>query len=239
MRASPCSPMGALGLRGLGTVQIEVLRDVQDVQVQMVRQLPGMAPEERERAVTLPIEREMSGVPRQTNLRSVSITGLSVVTLTFSEGTDDYFARQQVLEKLGNVSLPPAAQPSLAPLSTALREIYRYILEAPKDVPLHEVRAVQDWVVKPALRIVPGIADVISFGGLIKEYQARIDPYALKRYGVTIDQTSQAVAANTANVGGGLLPRGDEALVVRGIGLYQSLDDLARTMVAAPGGKPI
>jgi len=132
------------------------------------------------------------------------------------------------------VSLPPGAQPSLAPLSTAVGEIYRYILEAPKDMALHEVRAVQDWVVKPALRIVPGIADVISFGGLIKEYQARIDPYALKRYGVTLDQTSQAVAANSANVGGGLLPRGDEALVVRGIGLYQSLDDLARTMSRRP-----
>ena len=229
----------AFGLRALDNLPIEAFPDVQDVQVQIVTQLPGIAPEEIERAVTLPIEREMSGVPRQTNLRSVSITGLSVVTLTFSEGTDDYFARQQVLEKLGNVSLPPGAQPSLAPLSTAVGEIYRYILEAPKDMPLHEVRAVQDWVVKPALRIVPGIADVISFGGLIKEYQARIDPYALKRYGVTLDQTSQAVAANSANVGGGLLPRGDEALVVRGIGLYQSLDDLARTMVASPGGKPI
>src|SRR2546427_4008077 len=142
----------------------------------------------------------MSGVPRQTNLRSVSITGLSVVTLTFSEGTDDYFARQQVLEKLGNVSLPPGAQPSLAPLSTAVGEIYRYILEAPKDMPLHEVRAAQDWVVKPALRMVPGIADVISFGGLIKEYPPHIDPYALKRYGWTLDHTAQSVAANIADL---------------------------------------
>ena len=227
------------GWRALSDLPIESFPDVQDVQVQIVTQVPGLAPEEVERSVTLPIEREMSGVPRQTNLRSVTLTGLSIVTLTFSEGTDDYFARQQVLEKLGNVTLPAGIQPSLAPLSTAVGEIYRYILQAPKEMPLYEVRAIQDWVVKPALRIVPGVADCISFGGAIKEYQARVDPYALKRFGVTLDQVAQALANNSANVGGGLLRRGDESLVVRGIGLFQNLDDIARTIVASPGGKPI
>ena len=229
----------AFGWRALSDLPIEAFPDVQDVQVQIVTQLPGLAPEEVERSVTLPIEREMSGVPRQTQLRSVSITGLSIVTVTFAEGTDDYFARQQVLEKLGNVTLPAAAQPSLAPLSTAVGEIYRYVLDAPRDMPIYEVRAIQDWVVKPGLRIVPGIADVVSFGGAIKEYQLRVNPYLLKRYGVTLDQVSNALGNNSANVGGGLLRRGDEALVVRGIGLFQNLEDISRTVVSSQGGRPV
>ena len=229
----------AFGWRALSDLPIEAFPDVQDVQVQIVTQLPGLAPEEVERSVTLPIEREMSGVPRQTQLRSVSITGLSIVTLTFAEGTDDYFARQQVLEKLGNVTLPTGAQPTLAPLSTAVGEIYRYVLDAPADMPIYEVRAIQDWVVKPALRIVPGIADVVSFGGAIKEYQLRVNPYLLKRYGVTLDQVTTALGNNSANVGGGLLRRGDEALVVRGIGLFQNLEDIARTVVTSQGGRPV
>jgi cobalt-zinc-cadmium resistance protein CzcA len=229
----------AAGWVATSNLPIEAFPDVQDVQVQVVTQLPGLAPEEVERSVTLPIEREMSGVPRQTQLRSVSITGLSIVTLTFSEGTDDWFARQQVLEKLGNVVLPAGVQPQLAPLSTAVGEVYRYVLEAPADMPLHEIRAIQDWTIKPALRIVPGIADVISFGGSIKEYQVRVDPHALKRYGVTIAQVSDALARNSANAGGGLMRRGDESLVVRGVGLYRSLDDIASTIVTAPGGRPV
>jgi heavy metal efflux system protein len=227
------------GWRALSQLPIEAFPDVQDVQVQIVTQLLGLAPEEVERSVTLPIEREMSGVPRQTQLRSVSITGLSIVTLTFADGTDDYFARQQVLEKLQNVSLPPGVQPSLAPLSTAVGEIYRYVLDAPKDMPLAEVRALQDWVIRPLLRIVPGIADVVSFGGSIKEYQALVNPYALKRYGVSLDQVGAALANNSANVGGGLLRRGDEALVIRGIGLYRGIEDIGRTVVASQGGKPV
>jgi len=229
----------AFGYNAMTNLPIEAFPDVQDVQVQVVTQLPGLAPEEVERSVTLPIEREMSGVPRQTQLRSVSITGLSVVTLTFAEGTDDYFARQQVLEKLANLSLPPGVQPQLAPLSTAVGEIYRYVLQAPPEMPIYEVRAIQDWTVRPALRIVPGIADVISFGGSVKEYQVRVDPFLLKRYGVTIDQVADALADSSANVGGGLLRRGDESLVVRGIGLFGSVTDIARTTVAAPGGRPI
>ncbi|MCC6611410.1 MAG: efflux RND transporter permease subunit [Burkholderiales bacterium] len=231
--------LAGFGWNALTNLPIEAFPDVQDVQVQIVTQMPGLAPEEVERVVTLPIEREMSGVPRQTNLRSVTITGLSLVTLTFAEGTDDYFARQQVLEKLQNVSLPPDVQPQLAPLSTAVGEIYRYVLESPPGMPLADVRALQDWVVRPALRIVPGVADVVSFGGTLREYQARINPYALKRYGVTIDQVSTALANNNANVGGGLLRRGDEALVIRGIGLFRSVDDIGRTFVASPGGRPI
>ena len=231
--------LAALGCRALVNLPIEAFPDVQDVQVQIVTQFQGQAPEEVERAVTLPIEREMSGVPRQTQLRSVSITGLSVVTLTFADGTDDYFARQQVLEKLQNVVLPTGIQPGLAPLTTAVGEVFRYIFEVPPGSDPNEIRALQDWVVRPALRIVPGVADVVSFGGTIKEYQIRIDPDKLKRYGVTIDQVSLALTNNSANIGGGLLRRGDESLVIRSQGIFTDIDGIRRTLVLAKNGRTV
>jgi cobalt-zinc-cadmium resistance protein CzcA len=229
----------AVGWYAVNNVPVEAFPDVQDVQVQIVTQMPGIAPEEIERILSLPIEREMSGVPRMTQLRSVSITGLSVVTLTFSDGTDDYFARQQVLEKLQNVSLPPNAQPSLAPLSTAVGEVYRYVLDAPTTMPLHEIRALQDWVIRPSLRHVPGVADVVSFGGTVKEYQVKVNPYLLKKHGVSIDQVAQALTNNSANAGGGLMKRGDEALVIRGLGLIERIEDIGRVTVSVKDGKPI
>jgi len=231
--------LAIVGWRAVEDMPIEAFPDVQDVQVQIVTQAPGQAPEEVERSITLPIEREMSGVPNMTQLRSVSITGLSVVTLTFADRTDDYFARQQVLEKLQNVSLPPGAQPGLAPLTNAVGEVYRYVLDVPAGMSLNEVRALQDWVLRPALRQVPGVADVVSFGGTVKEYQIRINPLLLRKFGVTIDQVAQAITANSGNVGGGVLKRGDEGLVLRSIGLFQSLDDIARVVVVAKEGKTV
>jgi len=227
------------GLYAWEKLPVEAFPDVQDVQVLVVTQFSGQAPEEVERAVTLPIEREMSGVPRMTQLRSVSMTGLSVVTLTFADRTDDYFARQQVMEKLQNVTLPPGVQPSLGPLTNAVGEVLRYVIEPPEGMPLAEVRAVQDWVIRPALRRVPNVADVVSFGGVVKEYQLRIDPYRLRKHNVTIDQVARALAQNSANAGGGLLRRGDEAMVIRGVGIFQNLDDIAQVVVATREGRPI
>ncbi|MDD2774600.1 MAG: CusA/CzcA family heavy metal efflux RND transporter [Gallionella sp.] len=218
---------------------IEASPDVQDVQVQVVTQALGLAPEEVERAITLPIEREMSGVARMTQLRSVSIMGLSIVTLTFLDGTDDYFARQQTLEKLQNVNLPPGINASIAPLTNAVGEVFRYVIEAPATMPAREVRALQDWVIRPALRTVPGIADVIGFGGEVKEYQVRIKPYLLRKYNVTIDQVAKVLTSNSANSGGGVMRRGDEALVIRGIGLFQSLDDIGRVVIETRQGRGI
>ncbi|WP_036169349.1 efflux RND transporter permease subunit [Massilia sp. 9096] len=229
----------AIGWRALDDLPIEAFPDVQDVQVQVVTQLPGQAAEEIERVLTLPIERELSGVPRQTQLRSVSIGGLSVVTLTFADGTDDYFARQQVNERLQNVTLPPGVQPSLAPLSTAVGEVFRYVLQTPPDMPENEVRALQDWTLRPALRAVPGVADVVGFGGTVKEYQVQVDPLLLNRYGVTLDQVRQALSNASANAGGGLVRRGDEALVVRGIGIFEQIEDIGRTVVSASNGRTV
>ncbi|MBX9629632.1 MAG: CusA/CzcA family heavy metal efflux RND transporter [Burkholderiales bacterium] len=213
--------------------------DVQDVQVQVVTQYPGQAAEEVERSISLPIEREMNGVARLTQLRSVSISGLSVVTITFADGTDDYFARQQVIEKLQNVTLPPGVTATLGPLTSAVGEIFRYVVEAPPQMPANEVRALQDWVIRPALRPVPGVADVVSFGGTVKEYQVRVNPQLLRKYGVTLDQVAAALSANSANAGGGVIRRGDEALVVRSIGLFRSLEDITRVVVVARSGSPI
>ncbi|MCB5187813.1 CusA/CzcA family heavy metal efflux RND transporter [Methylobacillus caricis] len=227
------------GYFAVDNMPIEAFPDVEDVHVGIVTQVPGLAPEEVERVVTLPIEHEMSGVPHLTQMRSVSITGLSVITLTFSEKTDDYFARQQVLERLQNADLPPDYQPTLAPLSTAVGEIFRYLVEAPNDMPQREIRAIQDWQIRPMLRTVPGVADITSFGGSIKEYQVKLDPYLLKKFDITIDQVNRALSGNSSNIGGGLMHRGDEDLVVRGIGLYKSLDDIASTVIDSRSGKPI
>lgn len=227
------------GYRALGNLPIEAFPDVQDVQVQIVTQFPGQAAEEVERAITLPIEREMSGVPGQTQVRSVSITGLSVVTITFNDGTDDYFARQQVLEKLQGVTLPNGIQSSIAPLTTSVGEIYRYVIDAPTGMSENDIRTLQDWVVRPELRIVSGVADVVSFGGTVKEYQVQVDPNALRRYGITLDQVNQALANNNVNVGGGAVRRGDETLIVRGVGLFNNKEDIGRVIVNAKNGKTV
>ena len=227
------------GWFALQNLPIEAFPDVEDVNVGIVTQAPGLAPEEVERVVSLAIEHQMSGVPHLAQMRSVSITGLSVVTLTFSEHTDDYFARQQVLERLQSVILPPGLQPTLAPLTTAVGEIYRYIVEAPKDMAQRDIRAIQDWQIIPILRTVPGVADITSFGGSVKEYQIQLNPYMLTKFGISIDQVNKALSNNSSNVGGGLMRRGDESLVVRGVGLYQSLDDIAQTVITSRSGKPI
>ncbi len=227
------------GWQAIENLPVEAFPDVQDVQVQIDTLVPGQAPEEVERTVTLPIEREMSGIPHMTQLRSVSITGLSEVILTFADNTNDYFARQQVTENLQNVNFPPGIQPSLAPLTNAVGEVYRYVLDTPASMPLNEVRALQDWVVRPALRRVPGVADVVSYGGTIKEYQVRVDPTLLRKFNVTMSQVAQALGANSSNTGGGILKRGDEALVVRSIGIFQNIKDIARVVVSAQGGKTV
>ncbi|WP_375212546.1 efflux RND transporter permease subunit [Aquabacterium sp.] len=236
--------LSILALLGVGAyavlnLPVEAFPDVQDVQVQIITQLPGSAPEEVERAISKPIEVEMSGVPRITQLRSISMTGLSVVTLLFADGTDDYFARQQVLEKLQNAQLPPGVTPQLAPLTTAVGEVYRYTVKGPAGMSLADLRTLQDTVVRPAIRRVPGVADVVTIGGALKEIQVRARPQALERYGVTLQQLQDALTRNSANGGGGILRRGDEALVVRSLGLYRSLDDIRRTAVLSRDGQPV
>lgn len=226
------------GAYALSNLPIEAFPDVQDVQVRIISQLPGQAPQDMERAVTLPIEREVSGLPHLVNVRSVTMTGLSIVTLTFADPTDDYFARQQVAEKLGTIALPPGVQPQLAPLSTAVGEVYRYTIEAPGLSDL-QVRTLQDWTIRPFLRMTSGVADVVSFGGAIKEYQIEVDPLALRKYQVTLDQLNVAIGNGNSSAGGGLLRQGDASLVVRSGGLFASLADIRNVVIASRQGRAI
>lgn len=228
-----------VGVRATSTLPIEAFPDVQDVQVVVITQQSGQAPEEIERSISLPIERALAGTPGVNDIRSVSITGLSVVTLIFNDGTDDHFARSQVLEKLRDANLPNGVTPSLAPLSTAVGEVYRYVIDKPADMPLYEARAIQDFVIRPRLRMVSGVADVSSFGGSIKQYQILVRSDQLKRFGVTIADIQAAVGGANSNVGGGFIKRGDEDVVVRGVGLFQSIDEVGKAVVKQRNGNAV
>lgn len=230
--------MVALGVVSFERLPIQAFPDVQNVFVQVVTQYPGQAPEEVEKIVTLPIEKEMNGLPHLINMRSVSIFGLSVVTLTFDDDAEDYFSRQQVLERLRNVALPSDLTPALGPLSTGVGEIFRYVLRTP-GVPLVDQRALQDWVIEPRLRSVRGVADVISFGGGVKQYQVSVNLDRLKGYGIPITDVFDAIARNNRNTGGGYIEHGDEALVVRGVGLASKIEEIGEILVATRNGLPI
>ncbi|MCB1949393.1 CusA/CzcA family heavy metal efflux RND transporter [Nitrosomonas sp.] len=228
----------ALGVQSFEKLPVQAFPDVQNVFVQVVTQYPGQAPEEVEKLISLPIERAMNGLPHLINMRSVSIFGLSVVTLTFDDSAEDYFSRQQVLERLHGIHLPSDVVPLLGPLTTGTGEIFRYYLNAPK-LSLIEQRAIQDWVIEPMLRSVPGVADVVGFGGGIKQYQIQIDPYKLRNYTLTLTEVYQAVTASNANIGGSFIEYGNEALVVRGVGLLQSIDDINQIVITSRNGIPV
>ncbi|MDD4905839.1 MAG: CusA/CzcA family heavy metal efflux RND transporter [Methylobacter tundripaludum] len=229
-----------IGAISVERLPVQAFPDVQNVFVQVVTQYPGQAPEEVEKLISLPIEKEMNGLPHLINMRSVSIFGLSVVTLTFDDDADDYFSRQQVVERLRAVSssLPDGTQPVMGPLTTGVGEIYRYRIEAP-NYPLVEQRALQDWVIERTLRSVQGVADVVAFGGGVKQYQIEVDPDKLRNYKLTLPDVYQAVAANNANTGGGYIEHGYEALVVRGAGLLKSADEIGDIVVASRDGAPV
>ena len=228
----------AVGILSFERLPIQAFPDVQNVFVQVVTQYPGQAPEEVEKLISLPIEKEMNGLPHMINMRSVSIFGLSVVTLTFDDDAEDYFSRQQVLERLKSISLPAEVKPILGPLTTGIGEIFRYRIEAP-GIPLVEQRALQDWMIERTLRSVQGVADVVAFGGGIKQYQVQIDPDKLRNYKLTLPEVYQAIAVNNANIGGGYLDHGHEALVVRGTGLLKSGEEIGNIVVTSRDGVPI
>ena len=178
-----------------------------------------------EQQVTVPIERALNSVPSVIARRSRTIFGLSVVELTFAYGTDDYFARQVVLEELRDAEIPDGVTPTLGPLATPIGELYRYVVEGEgyDDI---ELRELEDWVVEPRFRQVSGVADVTPFGGLVKQYQIEIDPRALEKYNLSIGQIAQAVSANNQNAGGAMLDNGQQSMVIRGVGLIQGTRDI-------------
>jgi cobalt-zinc-cadmium resistance protein CzcA len=238
-----------LGLVGLGLwsmvrLPIDAIPDVTNVQVQVNTNAPALSPLEVERQITLPVELAMFGLPQLQQIRSLSKFGLSQVTVIFEDGTDLYFARQQVQERLqiAREEIPASlGTPEMGPISTGLGEIFQYAVVADSTSRMNatELRTIQDWIVALQLRAVPGVAEVNSFGGFEKQYQVLVRPEALIQYGITLEQVLDAVVANNINAGGGYITRGAEQLVVRGVGQVQDLDQIRNIVLTSRDGVPV
>jgi len=228
----------ALGIVSFYRLPIEAYPDVADVQVDVITIWPGHAAEEVERLITIALEKELNGIANVTFLRSISNFGVSNIRAVFDDGTDNYWARQQVQERIGQADLPPDAKPQLGPLSSVIGEVYRYTLES-KTMPLYELKALEDWTLEREFRKVPGVVDVVSWGGGIKQYQITIDPARLRAYNLTLRQVFDAVSNNNANAGGGYVQQGESALMIRGIGLIESTRDIEKIVVTAQKGTPV
>src|SRR6478736_4146122 len=220
-------------------LKIEAYPDIADTNVIIVAKYNGRAAEEVEQQVTVPIERALQNTPNVLDRRSRTIFGLSVVQLTFKDGTDDYFARQQVLERLSSASLPEGVTPELAPLTTAVGEILRYVVEAPPTYSPTQLRDLQDWVIKPYLLQVPGIADITTFGGPLKEFHIITSPGKLRKYNLTLEKVIETVNANNQNTGGNIIERGGQGFAVRGLGALKTERDIENIVVASANGMPV
>ncbi|WP_289660240.1 efflux RND transporter permease subunit [Flavobacterium panacagri] len=229
----------AIGFWCFTNLKIEAYPDIADTNVIIVAQYDGRAAEEVEQQVTIPIERALQNTPNVLDRRSRTIFGLSVVQLTFKDGTDDYFARQQVTERLSEAELPDGVAPSLAPLSTAVGEIFRYVVEAPSNYSQAELRDLQDWVIKPALLQVPGIADVTTFGGPLKQFHIITSPEKLRKYNLTLQNVMDAVDANNLNTGGNIIERGGQGFAVRGLGAIKTEQDIENIVLKSENGVPV
>jgi len=238
----------AFGLDATRKLSLDAFPDVTNVQVQIATEAPGRSPEEVERFATVPIEIGMTGLPGLVELRSLNRAGLSLITLVFTEQTDVFFARQLVMERLLEITprLPQGIVPVLGPVSTGLGEVYQYTLERPDDgdreltvEELTERRTVQDWVLRPLLRSIPGVAEINSQGGYEKQYQVLVSPEKLRYYGISIQEVFQALASNNANSGGGVLPRFAEQYLIRGIGLVQDVGDIGSIVLREFQGTPV
>jgi cobalt-zinc-cadmium resistance protein CzcA len=218
---------------------IDAYPDISAQMVQIITVYPGRAPEEVERQVTIPVENAMLGVPRVESVRSRTIFGLSLVQMTFEEGTEGYWARQRVTEQLGNVDLPPGVQPQLGSYSTAYGEIYRYELVSDGTHDLIELRTLNDWVVERRLKRVAGVAEVANFGGYEKQFAVTFNQAQLKRYGLALSDVEDAITKNNAAGGGSVVSRGSMSLVVRGKGQLENLDQIQNIFIKSIGGTPV
>ncbi|MBK0403834.1 efflux RND transporter permease subunit [Adhaeribacter sp. BT258] len=217
---------------------IEAFPDVTNTRVQIITQWPGRSAEEVEKFVTIPLEVEMNVVPKKTSLRSISLFGLSVVTMIFDDEVDEFTARQLVANQLAAVNLPDGVDAAMQPSSGPTGEIFRYTLESSsKDV--RELKTIQDWVIDRQLKSVPGIADVVSFGGEVKTYEVRVDPSLLAKYGISALEVYEALAKSNINVGGDVIEKSSQAYVVRGIGLLNNIPEIENVIVDNRDGVPV
>ncbi len=227
-----------VGVFSFRRLPVDAYPDVSPPMVELITQWPGHAAEEVERLITVPVEVEMNGLPNLTISRSISLYGLSDVRLTFQDKTDDYFARQQVFERLGDVSLPDGVTPSVAPLSSPSGLIYRYVLRSP-DRSTMDLHVLQDWVLQKSYRAVPGVADVALLGGETMQYQVQVDPNKLAAQGLTVQNVADALNANNGNAGGGFYSEGSQFFYVRGLGRVVTLEDIGNIVLAVKNGTPI
>ncbi len=238
----------AFGLNAARHLSVDAFPDVTNVQVQIATEAPGRSPEEVERFVTVPVEIAMTGLPGMTEMRSLNKPGLSLITLVFQDDRDVYLERQLVMERVVEVRerLPQGVAPVLGPVSSALGEVYQYTLNGPNDgereltkEELVERRTIQDWVVRPLLRSIPGVAEINSTGGFVKQYQVLVQPVRVRYYGLTIKDVYDALARNNTNAGGGILSKHDEQYLIRGVGLIRNLDDIRSIVLKEVNGVPV
>ncbi len=231
--------LAVAGVLSLRELDVDAFPDTTPVQVQINTAAPALAPVEVERQITAPIEQALGGLPKITQMRSVSKFGLSQVVIIFEEGTDIYFARQVVTERLAAVKLPNGQNsPQLGPVSTGLGEIFHYVVTGKGD-DVTELRTIHDWVIRPQLRTVKGVAEVNSWGGYEKQFQVRIDPSLLVKHGLTFDQVTNAIRENNQNVGGGIISQNGASLIVLGLGRPATIEQIKSIQIAARDGVPI
>ncbi|MFG0589809.1 efflux RND transporter permease subunit [Myroides odoratimimus] len=216
---------------------IEAFPDVTNTRARIITQWPGRSAEEVEKFITLPISKEVNTIPNKAEVRSISLFGLSVVTVLFNDEVDDFFAQQYASNRMGNVNLPEGADFEIEPPSGATGEIFRYIIKS--DLPIKEVTAIQDWVIERELLSVPGVADVVSFGGEEKIFEIQINPTELINYDLSPLDVYEAVEKSNINVGGDVIQRGDQAYVVRGVGLLDNVEDIENILIEVKGSTPI
>jgi heavy metal efflux system protein len=238
----------AFGVDAARNLSVDAFPDVTNVQVQIATEAPGRSPEEVERFVTVPVEISMTGLPGLNDIRSLNKPGLSLITLVFNDDTNVYFARQLVMERMVEVrdKLPDGISPVLGPVSSALGEVFQYTLQKPSDGdrPLNKEelvsrRTTQDWVLRPLLRSIPGVAEINSTGGYVRQYQVLADPTRLEYHGATINDVFQQLQRNNANSGGGILPEGPEQYLIRGTGLIKTVDDIGSIVLKESAGTPV
>jgi len=227
----------AWGIFSFRQLPIEAYPDVMNTQVIVITQWPGHAAEELEKQVTIPIEISLYAVPHVKSMRSRSLFGLSAIYLTFEDGIDDYFAREQVSENLSQAAVPAGLQPGMQPMESAAGEIMRVIVTG--NVPLKKLKEIQDWTLNREFLSVPGVVDTAIFGGTTKEYQVQLDRRKLDNYGITVAQVEQAITNSNANGGGNYISRGSENYIIRGIGLLKDTADIGGVIVSQQKGIPI
>src|SRR6201996_1806819 len=238
------------GIQAAEHLSVDAFPDVANIQVQIATEAPGKSPEEVERFVTIPIEIAMTGLPGMTDMRSLNKPGLSLITLVFTDSSDLFRERQMISERLSELRdrMPEGVTPVLGPITNALGEVYQYTLEMPNESKAYrpltrdeliERRTLQDWVVRPLLRSIPGVAEINSTGGFVKEYETLVDPQKLRYYNLAINNVRDALAQNNANAGGGVLPQHAEQYLIRSVGLIRNLDDMRNIVLSETRGTPV